>query len=276
MIIDCRCRPPTPQFLAIFKSKVFQRVIQRVGPFPLPPSYDKEDINIFLKEMDEAGVDKAVLTGRNVPLGNIENEHIADLVDKHPNKFIGIGGLDPTNKSHDALKEADKCIKELKLKGLSMDPGICDPPMRFDDRRLYPIYAKALELGVPMFLLTGPYAGIDLEQTHPKYIEQVGNDFPRLNLVMSHGCYPYIQETIGVCCRRRNIFVSPDLYQFLPGSGPLIEAANHFLKDQYLFASAYPLAPLKETVETFNTLPVKAEVKENLMHKNAERLLGLA
>ena len=99
MIIDCRCRPPTPQFPAIFKSKVFLRVLDRVGPFGQAPSFIKEDMNLFLSEMDEAGVDIAVLTGRNVPLGNITNEHIAELVAKNPNKLIGIGGIDPRTRA---------------------------------------------------------------------------------------------------------------------------------------------------------------------------------
>ena len=275
MLIDMRCRPPTPPFLAIFKSKVFTRVLQRVGPFGTAPSFEKESVELFLKEMDEAGVSHAVITGRNVPLGGIPNEHIAELVAKNPDRLIGIGGIDPTNQVHQALPEVEKCIKELGMKGISMDPGISSTPMRYDDRRLYPVYARCAELNVPVFLLTAAYAGTDLMQTHPKYIEQVAADFPRLNIVCSHGCWPFVMETIGVACRRRNIFVSPDLYLFLPGSMPYVEAANFFLKEQFLFASAYPLAPLKASVDAFKKLPLKPEVMDNLLYKNAQRVLGL-
>ena len=116
MIIDVRCRPPTPPFLAIFKSKVFTRVLQRVGPLGIAPSFDKESIELFFKEMDEAGISTGVITGRNVPLGGIENEHIAELVSQNPSRLIGIGGIDPTDQVHQALPEVEKCIKELGMK----------------------------------------------------------------------------------------------------------------------------------------------------------------
>jgi len=275
VIIDFRCRPPTPPFLSVFKGKVFVRITARIGPLGTGPSFQQESMELFLKEMDEAGITTAVITGRNVPLGAIPTDHIAELVAQHPGKLVGIGGIDPTNQVHQALPEVDKCIKELGLKGISMDPGIANPPMRYHDRRLYPVYARCAELNVPVFLLTGPYAGYDLIQTNPADIEQVASDFPRLPIVCSHGCWPYVMEIIGVAARRRNVFVSPDLYHYLPGSTPYVEAANTFLQDQILFATAYPLAPIVESVEAFSKLPFTDQAREKVLYKNGQRLLGL-
>lgn len=259
----------------MFKSRAFTRVIERVGPLGTSPSFQQESVELFFKEMDEAAITTGVITGRNVPLGAVPNDHITELVSQNPGRLVGIGGIDPTNEVHQALPEMERCIKELELKGISMDPGIASTPMRYSDRRLYPVYAKCAELNVPVFLLTGAYSGYDLMQTHPQDIEQVASDFPRLNIVCSHGCWPFVMEVIGVACRRKNVFVSPDLYLFLPGSTPYVEAANTFMQDQFLFASAYPLAPLKESVEAFNKLPFREEVKEKLLSRNAQRLLGL-
>ncbi|MBI2846590.1 MAG: amidohydrolase [Chloroflexi bacterium] len=275
MIIDCRCRPPTKPFLAIFKSRLFNFVIGRAGPLPLSRSFIDESMELFFKEMDEAGVTKGVITGRDMSVGSIPNDHIAELVSHHPDRLIGIAGVDPQKPLENVFPEMERAIKVLKLKGINLEPGAASPPLRFNDRRLYPIYAKCAELGVPVFLLTGPFCGPELEFTHPNVIEQVAADFRNTNFVCSHGCYPYVMEMIGVAMRRRNVFVSPDLYVFHPGGNLYLEAANGSLQDQLLFATAYPLAPLKESVEVVKKFHFRDGILEKTLYKNAQRLLGV-
>ena len=62
-----------------------------------------------------------------------------------------------------------------------------------------------------------------------------------MNIVCCHGFYPNVREIVTVAFRNENVFVSPDMYTFCPGGGLYVEAANHFMADQFLFGSSYPV-----------------------------------
>jgi predicted TIM-barrel fold metal-dependent hydrolase len=80
---------------------------------------------------------------------------------------------------------------------------------------------------------------------------------------------------VAVAFKHPNVFVSPDVWHFVPGAGAYIDAANTFMADQLLFATAYPFRPLKLTVDAFKALPLKPESLEKALYKNASRLLRI-
>ena len=51
-----------------------------------------------------------------------------------------------------------------------------------------------------------------------------------------------------------NLWVLPDFFQFIPGfagAQDWVDAANHYLGDRILYASSYPVRPLKQSLEEF-------------------------
>ncbi len=77
--------------------------------------------------------------------------YIREIVKKYPDRLIGYAGVDP-NKRMEAVREVDKAAK-LGLRGVSIDPFLSKT--RINDKRMYPIYAKCVEHGFPVFLTTG-------------------------------------------------------------------------------------------------------------------------
>jgi len=55
----------------------------------------------------------------------------------------------------------------------------------------------------------------------------------------------------------------------------VVEAANTIIPDKVIFASAFPFAPMKETIDRFLKLPFKPEVLPKVLYQNAARLLKL-
>jgi predicted TIM-barrel fold metal-dependent hydrolase len=86
-----------------------------------------------------------------------------------------------------------------------------------------------------------------------------------------------VAEIIHVCYRRSNIWLSPDMYIFggMPGAMDYINAANGFMADRFLFATAYPLLPFRSALETFLRFPLKPSVIERVLFRNAAELLGI-
>ena len=144
------------------------------------------------------------------------------------------------------------------------------------DRRLYPIYAHCEDHNIPIMLMGGGNTGPDVSYSSPEHIDRVLNDFPTLTVISSHGNWPWAKEIIHVAFRRENLYISPDMYLHnLPGMDDYVKAANSFLSERFLFATAYPLTPLVDYTKWFLDLPIKAEAKENIMYRNAERLLAV-
>jgi predicted TIM-barrel fold metal-dependent hydrolase len=75
-----------------------------------------------------------------------------------------------------------------------------------------------------------------------------------------------------------NLWVLPDFFQFIPGfagAQDWVNAANHYLGDRILYASSYPVRPLKQSVEEFRGFSYEPGVQDNLMAKNAAEVFGI-
>lgn len=276
MIIDCRCRPPTPEFQAVFKGRALGHIISRSHRYPNPPSYDQDSLDLFFQEMDAAGITTAVAVGRVLPVGIVENDHISDLCVTFPGRVVGIAGIDTTSQVHNPLEEVERCINQLGMKGVILEPGAGAQPVPYDDPSLASIYDLCSQLQIPVFLLTGPWAGPNVAYTHPSSIERVAQQFRHLSIVVAHACWPYVTESIALAMRQRNVYLSPDIYVFHGGGEAYVQELEHqFLQEQFLFATAYPLAPMQEYTHEFLSLPISDVVKEKVLFENAKHLLGL-
>lgn len=115
----------------------------------------------------------------------------------------------------------------------------------------------------------------DLTFNDPFAIDVVAKTFPKLKIVCCHGFYPRVADIITVAFRNENIFVSPDMYTFAPGGQLYVEAANGFMKDQFLFGSSYPFRPMKQGVEDFQALGLSEEAYAAATYQNAQRVFGV-
>jgi predicted TIM-barrel fold metal-dependent hydrolase len=284
MIIDFRGRPPSKEFLSYFDVPRMKWIAERVGAPDLSPAYLAASVESFIEEMNDAGITWTVALGRNspamtvgkrtFPAGLIPNDHIADLQKRYPDRIIGMAGIDVSNRVHESIPEIERCVRDLGMRGIFIEPqrALRSHP---DDPRIAPVYEKCLELDVPVVIMSGPFAGPDLSYTDPAHIDAVATQFPGLKIVCGHGCWPYVNEIIAVAFKHPTVYVSPDVYHFVPGSEAYVEAANGFMADQLLFGTAYPVRALRKTVEDFKRLPFTPAVLEKALYDNARRLLRL-
>jgi hypothetical protein len=91
--------------------------------------------------------------------------------------------------------------------------------------------------------MAGGNAGPDLTFSHPVQVDRLADRHPKLQIIAAHGSWPWVTEILGVAFRRTNVWVSPDMYLFLPGGQMYVEAANGYLQDRFLFGTAYPALP---------------------------------
>ena len=232
--------------------------------------------------MDEAGITQAVVNhegGRSNPkLGPafaVSNDEVAELGEIYPGRFHLLGGIDLDDVPA-AVAEVERVV-EIGFKGITVNAGWHDPPLYVDNERFYPIYAKCQELGAILSLTFSIFMGPDLSYVQPIRLQHIAAGFPDLLIVVPHGGWPYVMEFLGIAFMYPNVWLAPDFYVFrpgVPGATHYIEAANFYLADRFLFSSVYPSRPLKQSVEEFKRLPLRPDVMEKALHKNAQWILG--
>ena len=261
--------PDTPEF------GVVRWLNERVGTTEIDHFTRGMDVEGFSAEMDGAGIDVAVMVARSVPGVRVPNDALAAVVRHDPKRLVGIASVDPVELGRDAaLAEAKRAVTELGFKGINLDAGFYGDAMRADDERLMPLYELCQDLKVPAFVMSGPTTP-DLRLNDPLAVDRVAKTFPKLPLVCCHGFYPNVADMVTVAFRNENVFVSPDMYTFAPGGGLYVEAANGFMKDQFLFGSSFPFRPMRQGVEDFRALGLSEEALDAALWRNADRLLNL-
>lgn len=279
MVIDFRVRPPYGSYLnAVMYRNLSRsaRFSEKLGMYQAK-SVQEKSMELLLQEMDEAGIDIAVIPGRktNPDFGLVNNQDIQAVMDCYPGRFIGMAGIDPLNQM-EALQEIEELVVWGDFRGIVMEPGVLKEPMYVDNKQIYPVYEKCQEQKIPVVLMIGGNAGPDITYSMPVAVDHVAADFPELQIVISHGGWPWVSEMVHVAFRRGNIYLSPDMYMVnTPGCDDYVKAANYMLQDRFLFGTSYPFIPLKDGVEYFEHCGIQEERLPDLMYFNAAKLLNI-
>ncbi|RJQ08109.1 MAG: amidohydrolase [Dehalococcoidia bacterium] len=237
----------------------------------------------LLELMDRHGITHAVIPveDNETTLGSRTGpEALAAFCAADPERLIGFCGADPY-KGMKAVRELEHAVRDLGVRGLNI--GQFWQELTPDDRRYYPLYAKCVELGVPVILHAAMNLSLEvpIEYSHPRYIDRVATDFPELTIIATHGGWPWVLEMVAVAWRRPNVYIDTAAqrpkYLGMESSGwaPFVHFGNTLLQDRILFASRWPLLPFGQTIAEIKELPLKPEVQEKWLWRNAATLLGL-
>jgi aminocarboxymuconate-semialdehyde decarboxylase len=141
------------------------------NPFNPRPRSSGNDPVVRIADMAKANIDMQVLVPSNgsfyydvehelaASVCRSYNNAIGRILAKHPGKFIGLATL-PLQDTRLAVQELDRAVRELGLHAPVCYTSVNDKDL--DAEELWPFYAKAEELRVPIIVHpvnTGPMAG---------------------------------------------------------------------------------------------------------------------
>jgi predicted TIM-barrel fold metal-dependent hydrolase len=236
------------------------------------------------EDMTAASVDHAVVHAEyeTGDPADALNESLAKLVASDRSHFSGFGTISMERFSiRRALEQLDH-IKALGLVGMGCQPSFVGMPI--DDRRLYPIYVRCAELGLPVALHTGiNYTTHQpIKNDHPLQVDQVACDLPDVTIIACHAGWPWVVEMVAVMRKH------PKVYAEFGGLAPKYVLAqntgwevmhrfmNSVLSDQVLFGTDWPVYPMNTALDEWRSGDLKPHVLDALLGGNAERLLGRA
>lgn len=282
MIIDYGATPPIPG-LSLGDGSHLANYRRVYATSEKAAARGQVELGQWFQNRDDAGIGLTVIKARDVETtfgGRVTNEAVAKTVAAYPDQFIGFAGVDP-NKGMIAVRELEHAVRDLGLKGLNLQ--CFENRLAVDDRRMYPLYAKCIELDIPVNIHVGINFSLQSSPDfgRPEMLDRVMCDFPELRVCAAPPGWPWVQELLAVAWRHPNLWIGlvamrPKLLNVEnSGYGPLLQYGRTILKDRMMVGTAWPMQPMKRVIEEVRALPVETDIADAWLGGNARRFLGL-
>lgn len=229
----------------------------------------EDPITLTLNEMDRHGVEKGVI--------GVGGEVSRKALRQHPDRFVPQGSVDP-NRGVEGLRDMVRQVEEFGVRSFGAFNAGYNPQVAINDAKMYPIYAKCVELGLPIFSCAGvPGPRFPMWPQKVELIDQVMYDFPELVFVTRHGCEPWEELAVKLMLKWPNLYYSTSA--FAPGYYPeaIIKYANSRGADKIIYGGYFPMGlSLARIMDDMQELQLKDEVWPKFLRENALRVLKLS
>lgn len=229
-----------------------------------------DPIAVVLAEMDHFGIEKAMVGV------SFERTASVEAVKRHPDRFFASYEVNP-NKGMDGVRDLVRAVEELGAKAATAFPAGLTPQVPINDKRFFPLYAKCVELDIPICVCTGvPGPRVPMACQKTELIDEVCWFFPELKFVMRHGAEPWDDLAVKLMLKWPNLYYSTSAFapRYYPQS--IVDYANSRGADKVMYAGYFPMGLSLERI--FAELPnvgFKDEVWPKFLGDNARRVFKL-
>lgn len=229
----------------------------------------EDPVALTLNEMDKHGVE--------IGLIGVGGEVSRKALKEHPDRFVGQGSVDP-NKGMEGVRDMVRQFEEYGVRSFGAFNAGFNPQVGINDAKMYPIYAKCVELDLPIFSCAGvPGPRFPMWPQNVELIDQVMYDFPELVFVTRHGCEPWEDLAIKLMLKWPNLYYSTTAFapKFYPKS--IIDYANTRGSNKIIYGGYFPMGlSLDRIMSDMQDLPLKDDVWPKFLSGNARHVLKLS
>ena len=228
-----------------------------------------DPVGVTLREMDLWGIEKGLV--------GVHGDSGARAVRQFPDRFVPCLSVDP-NKGMDAVRSITEAHETWAIRAVTMFPAGMFPQVPINDKKMYPVYARCAELGIPVFVCAGiPGPRVPFACQHVELIDEVCFDFPELAFVTRHGCEPWTDLAVKLMLKWPNLYYSTSAFapKYYPKA--IIDYANTRGADKIIYAGYFPMGlSLERIMGELPGVQFKDEVWPKFLRHNAEKVLGLS
>jgi predicted TIM-barrel fold metal-dependent hydrolase len=226
----------------------------------------------ILAEMDEAGVEQAVLAAGYDKLHD-DTTWTLQSIEKYPDRFFGSLVVDP-HKGMDGVRELEHRVKNDGFKMARIMAFHTLIP--YNDPRCYPLYAKCIELDIPISInvgVPGPLVPAARLQD-PIVLDEICAFFPELKIIMAHGGDPWASVCVKLMLKWKNLNYMTSAYapKHLPKE--IVHYMNTRGPDRIMWASDYPLLGFDRCATEIEAMDLRDEERRRKFgRENARRVI---
>jgi predicted TIM-barrel fold metal-dependent hydrolase len=246
-------------------------------------TFDAVSLEGMLERMDAAGIERSFLIAARVGVKHhpacyhVPYELVADAVQKYPDRFSGLAGVDPTE-GMVGVRALEHAVREYGFIGAHTYPHWYE--LSPDHARYYPFYAKCVELDIPIQMQVGQSMVYDPSYPRrsvgrPICIDAVACDFPELKLVGIHVGIPWTDEMIAMAWKHANVYIGTDAHRPSYWPESFIKYMNSYGQDKVIFGTDFPVLDFERTRADFEAIALKPEARRKVLRDNALRLYRL-
>ncbi|CAN5671529.1 hypothetical protein BH24ACT4_BH24ACT4_07890 [soil metagenome] len=239
------------------------------------PQFDDDEVDdpvqVVLGEMAKHRISTFLV-------GVHENEHSKRAVREMPQHFAGLLNVDP-NEGIGALRTIDAAIEEWgdSLKSVHVWGTGLTPQVPLDDKRMWPIYAKCIEVERPIIVYAGvPGPRIPMAAQLPILLDEVCWAWPELKFVVRHGGDPWTELMVKLLLKYPGLHYSTSA--FAPKYYPeeIITFANKRGAEKVLYAGYYASGlTLDRIFSELPGVPFRDHVWPAFLRDNASRVFDI-
>ena len=280
-VIDCMMGVPTAADRGDWY-KAFRPLLrdaESLDGFEMPAQYMFKDIPDLAEmsdpvawtvaQMDRFGIEAALI-------GLQDDDNSDGAAARYPDRFFLDVPCDP-NGGMAEVRRIRRLHRDRPIKALSVFPAGTYPQVPINHKYMFPLYATAVELDLPVLLNVGvPGPRIPMETQKVEHLDEVCWFFPDLKVVMRHGGEPWEALAVKLMLKYPNLYYSTSA--FAPRHYPkvIVDYANSRGSDKIIYAGYFPMGlSLERIFRELDDVPFKDEVWPKFLRENARKVFKL-
>jgi hypothetical protein len=275
--VDYWCNAFEPAYRALWDAAIGEQGLSVRVRRNLDDSFAEPEE--FLARMDEIGFDTVLLPSAEVPpsVGRFAYERyatppeqVAKLVAVHPGRFAGLWTLDPAA-GLSGVRRAAEMLGLPGFAGLLLHTHSWD--RAFDHRDLYPFYALAADLDVPVVMQAGASGGpLPSECGRPAGIDRPAIYFGAVRFVLSHTGWPWTGEAIAMAHKHPNVWLGTAAWPPHRWPSELVEFVRGAGRGKTLLGTGFPVAGHRQVLAKLAALALPDAARAELCGGAARRV----
>ncbi|MGH8977667.1 MAG: amidohydrolase family protein [Acidimicrobiia bacterium] len=235
------------------------------------PHFEQVDdpLDMLVSLMDHFGIVKA-------PTGTGEDPVSERALREFPDRFFGTCQVD-ANEGMEAVRKLDRAVREHGVKAAHCWGTGLIPQVALNDKKMYPVYAKCVELDIPIFVYAGvPGPRIRFEPQYVGLLDEVCWFFPELRIITRHGGEPWTELMVKLLLKWPNLYYSTSAFAPKHYNAHIIDFANTRGADKVIYAGYFPMGlSLDRIFSELPDVPFRDHVWPKFLRENAARVLKL-
>lgn len=217
-------------------------------------------VDDFIKSMDEAGIDKAVVFSFSE---QIDNDYVIESVKRYPNRLFGFVTINPWSTTSE--EDLEKAFSTNEIYGLKLHP--VKHAYALDDHNLLdPLFKICEKYNKPILIFGGANV-----YSSPNMFAEMAMTFPKVNLIMAHGGQMYeTTSAINVAKKHKNIYIETSSMFGIR----IQNLVKKNLTDQLTFGSDTPTGDMELEMKKIESIVKDENELNNIYSLNLMKLLN--